>query len=337
MFDTSRSRQRIAPLVLLALLTLLACNLSEPTPVRQLLPLVQQGEPDNQYPKPQQIEVTRIVTRRPIVLTEVVEVPQTVEVTRLAEAATGVVVQTVPVIQTVEVTRIVTITRIVELPPPTLVPPPEVVYYALPLHYDFEESFLNTGVVIDKSGNGHDARVVGSVSSTNGLSGGQAIVFNGNGYIQAEGNPIAGRDTGTFSLWFKTDFPEANYKLASAGWWNGGSGSGWVLGTIQPEFWSDNLRSLFTSDITNNPNNFPAGSWVHEAITYDGARIREYTNGELINNWPATGAEIGLGQAMVIGGWPQFATYNFKGAIDEFRLFDEALTQQEIRAIFNAR
>jgi hypothetical protein len=334
---SSRFPQRNILITLLALLVLLACDLFQPTPVKQYLPIMNRGAQSGGYPPPQQIEVTRIVTLRPIVLTQVVEAPVTVEVTRQVTPYPGLVVQTVPVIETVEVTRIVTVTRIVEIPLPTLVPPPEVSYYALPLHYDFEDNFLSTGVVEDKSGNGHDARVVGTVSSTNGLSGGQAIVFDGSGYVQADGNPMAGRDTGTIMLWFKTDYPEANYKLASAGWWNGGAGSGWVLGTIQPEFWSDDMRSLFSGDIVNNPNDFPASAWLHEAVTYDGSRIREYTNGQLVNNWPATGADIGLGQAMVIGGWPQFAVYNFKGAIDEFRLFDYALSQQEIRAIFQQR
>lgn len=324
-------------LATLAVLVLLACNLSKPTPVLQHLPIIEQGNQTTGNPPPQQIEVTRLVTQPPIILTQVVEVPQTVEVTCIVTTSPEVITQTVPLIETVEVTRIVTVTRIVQLPAATLAPPSQVAYYALPLHYDFEDNFLTSGVIQDKSGNGHHAKVVGAVSTASGLSGGQAIVFDGSGYIQADGNPMAGRESGSFSLWFKTDFPDANYKLASAAWWNAGAGSGWVLGTIQPEFWGDDMRSLFSGDFANKPNNFSAGAWVHEVVTYDGRHIREYTNGQLINEWLATGARIGQGQAMAIGGWPQFASYNFKGIIDEFRLFDQALTLQEIREIYNSR
>lgn len=60
-----------------------------------------------------------------------------------------------------------------------------------------------------------------SPEAARGISGDQAIFFSGNGYIQARSNPVAGRSTVSFSLWFKTDHPTANYKLAGAAWWRG--------------------------------------------------------------------------------------------------------------------
>jgi len=201
--------------------------------------------------------------------------------------------------------------------------------------YDFEDHFLTSGSVADRSGNGHDAQVNGAVDVTESISGGQAIFFSGNGYIQAQSNPVAGRSTVSFSLWFKTDHPEANYKLASAAWWNGGPGSGWIMATHIPEFWSDDTKGLYLPDISNHDNHFPAGEWVHEVVTYDGARIREYTNGQLVNDWPTTGAAIGQGQPMVVGAWPPFSAYDFQGSIDEFQVFARSLTQQEVQALYN--
>lgn len=136
-------------------------------------------------------------------------------------------------------------------------------------------------------------------------------------------------------MWFKTDTPEANYKLASGAWWNGGPGSGWVLATHIPEFWSDDTQSLYLPGQTNNDNHFPAGEWVHEVVTYDGSRLKEYTNGELINDWPTTGAAIGSGQPLVIGAWPPFLAYNFQGSLDEFQIFGWSLTPQEIQALYS--
>jgi len=179
--------------------------------------------------------------------------------------------------------------------------------------------------------------VNGTVDVANGLSSGQAIFFSGNGYIQAESNPAAGRNTVSFSLWFKTDHPENNYKLASAAWWSGGPGSGWILATHIPEFWSDDTQSLYLPGISNSENHFPAGEWVHEVVTYDGSRIKEYTNGQLVNDWPTTGAEIGQGQAMAVGAWPSFSAYNYQGSIDEFRLFGWALTPQEVQEIYSQK
>jgi hypothetical protein len=201
--------------------------------------------------------------------------------------------------------------------------------------YDFEGDFLTSGRIADRSGNEHAAQVNGTVDVNAGISGSQAIFFPGNGYIQALGNPAAGRTNVTFSLWFKTEHPENNYKLASGAWWNWGPGSGWILATHSPEFWSDDTNSLYLPGISNNENHFPAGEWVHEAVTYDGVRIREYTNGQLVNDWPTTGAAIGQGQPMVVGAWPPFSAYNFEGSIDEFRIYGRSLTQQEVQALYN--
>lgn len=84
--------------------------------------------------------------------------------------------------------------------------------------YDFEGDFLTSGIIADRSGNGHDAQINGTVDVAKGISAGQAIFFSGNGYIQAQSNPVAGRNTVSFSLWFKADHPGNNYKLVSAAW-----------------------------------------------------------------------------------------------------------------------
>jgi hypothetical protein len=191
-------------------------------------------------------------------------------------------------------------------------------------------------VVTDRSGNGFDAQIIGTPGVTGGVSGGQAIAFPGDGYILAQGNPAAGRNKVSFSLWFKTDHPENNYKLASAAWWSGGPGSGWIMATHIPEFWSDDTYGVCLPDISNNDNHFQAGEWIHEMVTYDGQRMREYTNGQLVNDWPTTGAALGQGAAMAVGAWPSFG-FNFQGSIDEFQIFARALTAQEVRAIYNQR
>jgi hypothetical protein len=213
----------------------------------------------------------------------------------------------------------------------TTAPPPA----PLLVRYDFEGDFTASGTVLDRSGNGLNAQVIGAVASAPGVSGGQAISFDGDGYIQAASNPAAGRTDVTFSLWFKTDHPEENYKLASGAWWNWGPGSGWIMATHIPEFWSDDGRSLYLPGQTNKENHFPAGEWVHEVVTYDGSRIREYTNGQLINDWPTTGAAIGQGQPMIVGAWLPFTAYNFRGSIDEFQVFGRSLTAQEVQVLFD--
>ncbi len=69
-------------------------------------------------------------------------------------------------------------------------------------------------------------------------------------------------------------------------------------------------------------------------VTYDGSRIKEYTNGQLINDWAATGAAIGQGNRMVVGAWPPFTGYNFQGSMDEFAIYGRSLTRQEVLALY---
>ncbi len=162
-------------------------------------------------------------------------------------------------------------------------------------------------------------------------------MFFGNGYAQAQSNPVAGHRAFTFALWLKTDRPENNYKLASAAWWNGGPASGWILATHIPEFWSDDTQSLYLPDLVNADNHFASSQWIHEVVTYDGSRIREYTNGQLINEWAATGAAVGQGRPMAVGAWPSYSAYNFQGSIDQFQVFSRALTAQEVQALYDQR
>ena len=203
------------------------------------------------------------------------------------------------------------------------------------LWYDFEGDFVGAGVVEDRSGNGHHALIDGTVEPAEGISGSQGIFFSQNGYLQAQSNPAAGRTNVSFSFWFKTDNPGENYKLASGAWWDWGPGSGWIMATHLPEFWSDDGQGLYLPGQPNNENNFLAGEWNHEAITYDGERIREYTNGQLINDWATTGAPIGQGELMVVGAWPPWSGYDYYGSMDEFRLYGRALSADEVQALYD--
>ena len=253
-----------------------------------------------------------------------------------------VVTRLVPVTRLIEmppleVTRLVEVTRIVPATPQAPTPQPPAAMPSLLVDYDFEDDFISSGYVTDRSGNGLHAYLTGPVGVVSGISGGQAIYLSGSSYLQAQFNPVAGHNRVSFSLWFKTNHPENNYKLASAAWWNSGPGSGWILATHIPEFWSDDTNSLYLSGLVNVDNNFPAGVWVHEAVTYDGNRIKEYTNGQLVNDWPTTGAVIGLGHAMSIGAWPPYSSFNFQGSLDDFRIYSYTLSPQEVLTIYTQR
>jgi hypothetical protein len=67
----------------------------------------------------------------------------------------------------------------------------------------------------------------------------------------------------------------------------------------------------------------PQNAWSHVAVTYDGAKLRLYVDGELVRTEP--------GQAVSPADGPlAIGCYWFKGRIDEVRIYDRALDEGEV-------
>jgi Concanavalin A-like lectin/glucanases superfamily len=79
-------------------------------------------------------------------------------------------------------------------------------------------------------------------------------------------------------------------------------------------------------------------TWYHAAMTYDGAVLKLYVNGALDGSLSVTGSIIRTSQPVRIGGGSPdgLAKYFFQGLIDEADIFDRALTDAEVQAIYQA-
>jgi hypothetical protein len=77
------------------------------------------------------------------------------------------------------------------------------------------------------------------------------------------------------------------------------------------------------------------GQWVHVAATYDGASLNLYRNGVLMNTTPTTGDPSASyqGNSLRIGSNP--SNQALGGMIDEVRIWNTALSQQEIQQYMN--
>ena len=71
-------------------------------------------------------------------------------------------------------------------------------------------------------------------------------------------------------------------------------------------------------------------AWTHLAATYDGATLRLYVNGLQVSSVPHTGGITTSTLPLHIGGDSLYGRY-FHGRIDEVRIYNRALTQDEIR------
>jgi hypothetical protein len=81
------------------------------------------------------------------------------------------------------------------------------------------------------------------------------------------------------------------------------------------------------------------GEWIHVAAVKDGPKLSLYVNGELrevvdVPEWCATGATN-----IAIGANPNYtgANESFVGRIDEFAFHGEALTADEVAALYSGR
>jgi len=84
----------------------------------------------------------------------------------------------------------------------------------------------------------------------------------------------------------------------------------------------------------------PLNTWTHLAMTYDGANVKLYMNGEFDSSYALSGPIETTSNWLAIGCKPPASAYPppigriyafFNGIIDEVRIYDRALSQQEIQ------
>jgi hypothetical protein len=78
-----------------------------------------------------------------------------------------------------------------------------------------------------------------------------------------------------------------------------------------------------------------SNTWYHVAMTYDGSSLKLYVNGKLDGSAAVSGPVLTSDQPLVIGGESP-GPWNFQGLIDEVSLYDRALSETEVRAIYGA-
>jgi len=209
--------------------------------------------------------------------------------------------------------------------------PSQVIYYS----FDSVD-----GVVADQSGKGHDGVVTGAVTAEAGGKYNGAAKFAGGGYLDLNGPGFPAEDiptTGmTLSAWIKCTNTGDHHALFNAR----AADQTWV---VHPEARSNSeFRWLLRSYGGTTMFDLRAGTvtwdeWLHFAGTYDKAtgKATVCINGELAKELDVTNP------ADIAGDWGLGARVGkniddarpFTGLMDEFRLFNRALSQDEIKTI----
>jgi len=148
-------------------------------------------------------------------------------------------------------------------------------------------------------------------------------------YVQLAPEDALTPDHFTIAAWVRADSGEDHRVIASTLWDSDPRG-------IQLS-WSYGQAGIAVGDGARKATAYASaetGPWVHVAATFDGAALALYLNGELRAREPVPDEFTALARpdsGLVIGAYGNPAFYPFAGDLDELRLYDEALTEAQIR------
>ena len=181
---------------------------------------------------------------------------------------------------------------------------------------------------------GNDGTLVGGAGFAPGLVG-QAFSFDASldsGVIVPNGANLNMTEAITLDAWIKpSSFPNAYPAVVRRN----------TNAAASPQY---NLAVTDQGEVHCNIGNFvgPVGGtvvlneWTHLACVYDRVAARVYVNGEEVAAAPATQPIPASSLPLGIGRVESLTSRNFDGLIDEVEIFNRALTEDEIRAIYDA-
>ncbi len=201
------------------------------------------------------------------------------------------------------------------------------------IYYDFEDEF-------DKSGNFNDAQLAQSATIAQGISGGQGLNLDGSAesYVKIPSEALAGLEDYTIAAWIKPD-TNANTQRV----FDFGTDTNRYM-FLTPYYANGRLRGAITTGSYNyekgvNVDTYiETGRWTHVVMMQEGDVMRIYIDGVLegeTENVKLDPYEIKhtipycyIGKSM----WP--GDKYFDGVIDEFYIYDRAISEDEVTELF---
>ena len=195
------------------------------------------------------------------------------------------------------------------------------------------------GAVRDTSGRGHDGVFYGT--NMNYSSTEKALVFNGTDDYTRSGilSNMSGDKAVSYSLWIKTD-TLVNTMIVALG-------ETGVYGTVGKTggIFMDNYGNLFNTVFGRGiqvSGAITIGNWIHIVATKvpGGSGIDTqtlYVNGVKPTqiNWGTTGTLLSLDDPVITLGASPSLNQRFDGSISNFKLYDCALTAQEVKTLYD--
>jgi hypothetical protein len=196
----------------------------------------------------------------------------------------------------------------------------------------FDES-QDDSVALDYSGHRRGGALHGAKRAP-GIDG-SALACDG-GSVEVPNNPAFSiRDGLTLECWVKTEVAGQGNNWIVNRVFGGATSTGYRLGLLdgKPCFevpltdWSHHLKA----DI-----DLPTGQWVHLAGTFDGKVERIYVNGVERGSMDRVGPVNANNFNLCLGNYAVGHQSYFRGLLDEVKLYDRALSAEEIARHFKA-
>ena len=192
----------------------------------------------------------------------------------------------------------------------------------------------------DDSGNGHDGTIYGSPKCVDGVKG-KAFEFDGeNDYIWLGKSEDLSPPHITVALWIKfADYYNPNVYDGARPIRNRRFGYGFDIINGNRLYAgchdNDDPNSPVSASVSLNP--YQDGEWHFLAFTFDGNYIKLYVDGRLVNESKGhgTGSIYYEGNVVAIARDGDYDGGYFKGALDEIRIYNRALSEEEIKALYS--
>ena len=195
----------------------------------------------------------------------------------------------------------------------------------------------------DQSGNSNNGTVNGATLTTghDGTSN-SAYKFNGiNQWISVlNSNSLNPTSQNTISLWCQSTF-NSNTNVGIVGKWNNGTNAPQYVMQITSNGMNYNLYTNQQKTATETTNNTKDGIWHNYIGTWDGQMMKLYRDGLLITSIAQTGSVTTNSQGLEFGRYAGGSGIGvnqnyYNGNIDDIGIWNRALTQQEITALFKS-
>lgn len=198
------------------------------------------------------------------------------------------------------------------------------------LNAGFLGSYPGSGTAwYDLSNSGNNGTLTNgpTYSSANGGT----IVFDGtNDYVDCGGGMNHGTGPFTYEAWANTDSITGGY--------------GWIIGKAGYNMGLNRYNNVVQFFLYNSTGSLYAesvyilsiGTWWHMVGTFDGSTIRLYVNGSQYGSGQNIGTARGYGTTSLCLGGGMAGGLNFGGKISSAKVYNRALSADEVTINFNA-